>query len=127
MLAWTRGAGRDAAARASTARAIELGQCRKVLEQDVGPDGPGGANQGSDGKQSGKHEPKKCERVTASLQGSRLGAECLNTHWFYGLDHARETINEWLEDYNERRPHSSLAGLTPSEYEKKQIWTSPVD
>jgi putative transposase len=57
----------------------------------------------------------------------RLRDECLNTHWFYGLEHARETINEWLEDYNERRPHSSLAGLTPSEYEKKQIWTSSVD
>jgi putative transposase len=57
----------------------------------------------------------------------RLRDECLNTHWFYGLEDAREIINAWLEDYNERRPHSSLAGLTPSEYEEKQIWTSPVD
>jgi putative transposase len=57
----------------------------------------------------------------------RLRDECLNTNWFYGLEHAREVINEWLEDYNERRPHSSLAGLTPAEYERKQLRTSSVD
>ena len=45
----------------------------------------------------------------------RFRDECLNTNWFYGLEHAREVISEWLEDYNERRPHSSLAGLTPME------------
>lgn len=39
----------------------------------------------------------------------RLRDECLNTNWFYGLEHAREVVGEWLEDYNERRPHSSLA------------------
>jgi putative transposase len=57
----------------------------------------------------------------------RLRDECLNTNWFYGLEHAREVISEWLEDYNERRPHSSLAGLTPVEYERAQLRTSPVD
>ena len=57
----------------------------------------------------------------------RLRDECLNTNWFYGLEHAREVIAEWLEDYNERRPHSSLAGLTPAEYERAQLRTSPVD
>jgi putative transposase len=57
----------------------------------------------------------------------RLRDECLNTNWFYGLEHAREVIAEWLEDYNERRPHSSLAGLTPAEYERKQLRTSSVD
>jgi putative transposase len=34
----------------------------------------------------------------------RLRDECLNTNWFYGLEHAREIINEWLEDYNEATP-----------------------
>jgi putative transposase len=47
----------------------------------------------------------------------RLRDECLNTNWFYGLEHAREVLNEWIEDYNERRPHSSLGGLTPAEFE----------
>jgi putative transposase len=56
----------------------------------------------------------------------RLRDECLNTNWFYGLEQAREVINEWLEDYNTRRPHSSLAGLTPTEYER-QLRTSLLD
>lgn len=56
----------------------------------------------------------------------RLREECLNTNWFYGLEHAREVIGEWLKDYNEQRPHSSLAGLTPAEYERKQIRTAAV-
>jgi putative transposase len=45
----------------------------------------------------------------------RLREECLNTNWFYGLDDARDIIDRWLVDYNERRPHSSLAGFTPAE------------
>jgi putative transposase len=57
----------------------------------------------------------------------RLRDECLNTNWFYGLEHAREVIAEWLDDYNERRPHSSLAGLIPAEYEKLQLRTSTLD
>ena len=57
----------------------------------------------------------------------RLRDECLNTNWFYGLEDARETITEWLEDYNERRPHSSLDGLTPAEYERKQVRTPSLD
>jgi putative transposase len=57
----------------------------------------------------------------------RLRDECLNTNWFYGLDQAREVINAWLEDYNERRPHGSLGGLTPVEYERAQLRTSSLD
>jgi putative transposase len=56
----------------------------------------------------------------------RLRDECLNTNWFYGLEQARELIGEWLRDYNDERPHSSLAGLTPAEYERKQLRTSAV-
>jgi putative transposase len=50
----------------------------------------------------------------------RLRDECLNANWFSGLEHARSVIYEWLDDYNDRRPHSSLGGLTPSEFEKLQ-------
>jgi len=53
----------------------------------------------------------------------RLRDECLDTNWFYGLQQAREVIDAWLKDHNEHRPHSSLAGLTPVEYEK-QVRTS---
>lgn len=56
----------------------------------------------------------------------RLREECLNINWFYGLEDAREIIGCWIIDYNETRPHSSLAGLTPAEYERKQFRTSAV-
>ena len=42
--------------------------------------------------------------------------ECLNTHWFLSLDDAYKKINDWVNDYNHYRPHSSLNELTPAEY-----------
>jgi putative transposase len=47
---------------------------------------------------------------------ARLRAECLNEHWFLTLVDAREKIESWREDYNLRRPHSSLGNLTPAEF-----------
>lgn len=47
---------------------------------------------------------------------SRFRQECLNQHWFLNLADARAKIEEWREDYNQNRPHSSLGYLTPSEY-----------
>lgn len=46
----------------------------------------------------------------------RLRDECLNEHWFLSLAHAREIIEEWRCDYNQRRPHSALGNLTPLEF-----------
>jgi putative transposase len=46
----------------------------------------------------------------------RLRDECLNENWFMNLRHARNIIETWRVDYNEFRPHSSLAGLTPREF-----------
>ncbi len=34
---------------------------------------------------------------------------CLNEVWFQTLDDARETIGDWRLDYNQVRPHGSLA------------------
>ena len=42
--------------------------------------------------------------------------ECLNEHWFSDILHVRKTINDWRQDYNERRPHSSLHYQTPAEF-----------
>jgi putative transposase len=47
----------------------------------------------------------------------RLRDECLNDNWFMSLRHARDVIETWRLDYNDFRPHSSLAGLTPREFE----------
>ena len=46
----------------------------------------------------------------------RLRQECLNQNWFTSLADARQIIETWREDYNEERPHSSLAHRTPSEF-----------
>jgi putative transposase len=46
----------------------------------------------------------------------RLRDECLNVMQFMSLDDARAKIEAWRVDYNQRRPHSSLGHLTPSEF-----------
>lgn len=45
--------------------------------------------------------------------------ECLNETLFSSLPQARHQINEWKEDYNEERPHSSLGNITPNEFAAK--------
>jgi transposase InsO family protein len=37
-------------------------------------------------------------------------------HLFTNLNEARNIIEEWRIDYNTNRPHSSLNGLTPTEF-----------
>ena len=46
----------------------------------------------------------------------RLRDECLNEHLFTNLNEAREIIEAWRIDYNTNRPHTSLNGLTPTEF-----------
>ena len=44
----------------------------------------------------------------------RMCDELLNDSLFFGLDHARSAIFEWVEDYNTARPQSSLGYQTPA-------------
>jgi|SoiMethySBSTD1v2_1073268.scaffolds.fasta_scaffold4473833_1 putative transposase len=44
----------------------------------------------------------------------RLPDECLNEHLF--LNQARQIIKAWRIDYSTNRPHTSLNGLTPTEF-----------
>jgi len=46
----------------------------------------------------------------------RLRDECLNEHLFNTLNEARQIIEAWRIDYNTNRPHTSLKGLTPTEF-----------
>ena len=46
----------------------------------------------------------------------RMRDELLNESLFFGLDHARNTLVEWVEDYNTERPHSSLGYRTPATF-----------
>ena len=52
--------------------------------------------------------------MDALATGRRI--KCLNEHWFSDIVHARKTINDWRQDYNECRPHSSLNYPTPAEF-----------
>ena len=49
----------------------------------------------------------------------RFRDECLNQHWFTSLEEARAVIEEWREDYNGKRPHSSLDHQTPEEFARR--------
>lgn len=44
----------------------------------------------------------------------RMRDELLNETLLMSLDHARETVAAWLDDYNTGRPHSSLGYQTPA-------------
>jgi putative transposase len=41
----------------------------------------------------------------------------LNENLFFSIDHAKELTDEWREIYNDFRPHRSLDGKTPKEFE----------
>ena len=45
--------------------------------------------------------------------------ELLNESLFFGLDHAREKLIAWVDDYNRTRPHSALGYQTPAAYTTK--------
>ena len=46
----------------------------------------------------------------------RLRDECLNAHQFLSIEHAQRLIEARRVDYNQQRPHSALADLTPSAF-----------
>lgn len=54
----------------------------------------------------------------------RMRDELLNEALFFGLDHARQAIAEWTEDYNTGRPHSALDCQTPAAFAAKLIATA---
>lgn len=51
--------------------------------------------------------------------------ECLNVHWFETLVEAKQLIESWRQEYNSRRPHSSLSYLTPDEFARQWRLVSP--
>lgn len=40
--------------------------------------------------------------------------ERLSQHWFASLSHMRSVIDNWREDYNHHRPHSTLGYVPPA-------------
>ena len=53
--------------------------------------------------------------------------EVLNTYMFESLKQEREITAEWLQSYNEERPHDALAGLPPATYRAQlETGSSPL-
>lgn len=48
----------------------------------------------------------------------RMRDELLNERLFFGLDHARNAIADWVADFNTARPHFSRGHQTPAAYAK---------
>jgi putative transposase len=43
----------------------------------------------------------------------------LDAYMFFDLDQVRQLIHEWMEEYNQRRPHEGLNNLTPEEWKNE--------
>ena len=63
---------------------------------------------------------KPVQNAFSESFNGRLRDECLNANWFTSLADARRKIENWREDYNLRRPHSSLSYMPPAEFAKMQ-------
>jgi putative transposase len=51
---------------------------------------------------------------------ARFRLECLNEHWFLSLEDAKEKVEEWRQDYNLNRLHSSLGNISPVEFAEQK-------
>ena len=76
---------------------------------------------------------KPVENAFIESFNGRFRQECLNQHYFKSVLEARFEIQNWRRDYNEFRPHSSLKGLTPSQFSTnfnnknlKELYSKPV-
>lgn len=67
---------------------------------------------------------KPTENCFVESFNGKFRDECLNAHWFTTLHQADSTIQGWIEDYNEVRPHSSLGNLPPQEYADQLMRTA---
>lgn len=45
--------------------------------------------------------------------------EVLDAYVFFGLDDVREITEQWVQHYNDYRPHEALNNLTPNEWKQK--------
>jgi putative transposase len=59
---------------------------------------------------------KPTDNAHVEAFNSVLRRECLSQHWFLDLPEAQKVLDRWRKDYNNVRPHGSLARLTPAHF-----------
>ena len=63
------------------------------------------------------------DNATVESFNGWLRQECLNANWFISLEDTRCKIEAWRIHYFQRRSHSALGWMTPSEFaEKSASW-----
>jgi putative transposase len=92
----------------------------KVIRTDNGPEFAGRTMQNwaaRNGVELRFIQPgKPVQNAYIESFNSRFRDECLSQHWFASLSHMRSVIDNWREDYNERRPHSTLGYVPPAAF-----------
>ncbi len=85
----------------------------KVIQTDNGPEFAGRTMQdwaARNGVELRFIQPgKPVQNAYIESFNSRFRDECLSRHWFASLSHMRSVIDNWRDDYNHHRPHSTLA------------------
>ena len=61
---------------------------------------------------------KPAQNAFVESFNGRLRDELLNETLFVSLDHAREVLADWRDDYNTVRPHSAIGNLPPATFAK---------
>lgn len=59
---------------------------------------------------------KPTDNASVESFNGRMSDELLNETLFMSLDHSREKIAAWADDYNNQRPHSLLGYATPAAF-----------
>jgi len=64
---------------------------------------------------------KPTDNAFIESSNGKFRTECLNQNWFLSLADVRDKIEQWRQDYNRNRPHSSIGNLTPEEFAESCI------
>ncbi len=59
------------------------------------------------------------DTLNVSIESTEIAI--LDGYLFFELDQVRRLTEEWMEDYNNRRPNESLGILTPYQWKMKQL------
>ena len=64
---------------------------------------------------------KPVQNAYAESFNDKIRKECFNENWFPNLAEARKIVEEWRQDYNSFRRHSSLGNLAPQEFAERAV------